>query len=283
MSDVVTSTTAAVSQFGLFAPRQQVFVVERDGSAPDDATALNLNPRDALHAPTESALETRRDAALESAQRNGPSRARIEIHSLDMGLTPAEVVGTPDVLQRFDANGDGRVDLSEADKAIQARQQGTTYAGVGNPAIAAEPKKITVTTPDGAVQTVVVDAGKAGTSTATVQVPKRLYGQGAEVAVGPAVTQNAADPNAKPHIVDPKTPAVEDGTGEVKLYNKVAQAEQAQAQTDSPPSGEGALFEKARAIAAATNGGKKTVLVAYTNTAAITTEPAPVAPKAVTA
>ena len=76
MSDVVTSTTAAASQFGLFAPRQQHFVVERIGSAPDDATTLNVNPRNALHTPTQSALETRRDEAIATQAHDGPSRAR---------------------------------------------------------------------------------------------------------------------------------------------------------------------------------------------------------------
>ena len=261
MSDVVTSATAAILQFGLFAPRQQVFVVERGGSAPDDATALNLNPRDALHAPTQSALETRRDEAIATQAHDGPSRARVEIRSLDMGLTPAEVVDTPDVLQRFDENGDGRVDLTEADKATLSRQKGTTFAGVGNGVF--EPKKVTVTSSDGTVQTVTVEGGSA--PTATVEVPKRLYGQGAEVTVGPAVTQTAPDPTAKPHIADPKAAVVEDGTGDVKLHDKVAQTEQSQgdAFTNDQPS----LFEKARAIAAATSGGKKTVQVAaYTST-----------------
>ena len=278
MSDVVTSTTAAASQFGLFAPRQQVFVVERVGSAPDDATALNANPRNALHTPTQGALETRRDEAIASQSHDGPSRARVEIRSLDMGLTPAEVVGTPDVLQRFDENGDGRVDLTEADKATLVRQKGTTFAGVGNPAATTEQKKIIVTTADGTAQTVVVDANA---STGTVEVPKRLYGQGSEVAVGPAVAQGA-DPNSKPQVADPKAPVVEDGTGEVKLYDKVAQAEQARG--DGAANHQASLFEKARAVAAAS--GKKTVLVevaAYTNTATITTAPAAATPKAVTA
>ena len=46
----------------------------------------------------------------------------------------------------------------------------------------------------------------------------------------------------------------------VKLHDKVAQTEQSQgdASTNDQPS----LFEKARAIAAATSGGKKTVQVA---------------------
>jgi hypothetical protein len=263
MSNVVTSTTAAASQLGLFAPRQQVFVVERVGSAPDDAAILNSGPRSALHTPTQSALETRREEALANQTHDGPSRARVEIRSLDMGLTPAEVVGTPDVLQRFDENGDGRVDLTEADKATLSRQKGTTFAGVGNGV--AEPKKVIITAGDGTVQTVVVDAGSK-VSTATVEVPKRLYGQGAEVSVGPAVAQTAADPNAKVHVADPKLPIVEDGTGEVKLHDKVAQTEQTQG--DASANAQPSLFEKARAIAAAANGGKKTVLVAaYTSTA----------------
>jgi hypothetical protein len=280
MSNVVTSPSAAISQFGLFAPRQQVFVVERLGSAPDDATALQSS-RDALHQPTQSALETRRDEAIASVQRDGPSRARIEVRSLDMGLTPAEVVGTPDVLQRFDENGNGHVDLTEADKATLARQKGGTFAGVGGTTGANEPKKIIVTTtPDGSVQQVGGDS-----SGSTVEVPKRLYGQGAEIAVGPTVTQGAPAHTTAHGPADPKAPIVQDGTGEVKLYDKVASTDPAQDDPTQDSQPDGALYQKALALAAALGGKKTTTVVevsAYSQTAAITAKPGK-APKAVTA
>jgi hypothetical protein len=312
MSELVTSTSA-VSQFGLFAPRQQVFVVERSGSAPDDVTAAE-SAQGGLHSVVASATASRREDpsnASSLAVHDGPSRARIEIRSLDLGLTPSEVVGTQDVLQRFDNNGDGRVDLLESDKATLSRQTLSTYAAVGGAepappaevapvivnsdsaaaapvpedALPGEPKKFSVpVTPDGrpAAQKYADTAAAAGGApTGTVAVEKKFYGKGTEVIAGQAAAHTAPATNIHDRTVALKQQGVikEDGTSETRLYDKVSQSER-QHQQAGGHSSEGAgtsLRERARQIAEAINGSKKTVLIqvaAYSNTAAASTKQA---------
>lgn len=291
MSELVTSASA-ISQSNLFAARQQVFVVERTDDASGDVAVATNNLR------TNTASANRHeDAAPSLAQHDGPSRARIEIRSLDLGLTPAEVVGTPDVLQRFDSNGDGRVDLLESDKATLVRQNLFTFAGVGNAAgeievtappvivsaddaaVAAavtpdaapgEPKKFFVAaTPDGrpaAHQFADAREAAAGGTTATVAVAKKFYGQGTEAVAGAAhgAPVRLYD---KAALLRAQQAAREDG-GETRLYDKVAQSD---AQNRQHSGGGATLHERARQIAAAVNGSKKTVLVqvnAYTAAAA---------------
>ena len=304
MSELVTSA-AATSQFNLFAPRPQVFVVERTGNAPDDATP-DVS-QGGLHNLVSNASVNRHDDAPTAslAVHDGPSRARIEIRSLDLGLTPAEVVGTQDVLQRFDSNGDGRVDLLESDKATLVRQNLFTFAGVGNaaaepdvpaapapvivnsdaaPAAATapaegaspgEPKKFFVPlTPDGrpAAQKF-ADAAQAasGGTTATVAVSRKFYGQGAEVVVGPVAahgTAAAISLHDKAAAQKQRQVSTEDGTGEKRLYDKVAQTTPQHHQFGQSGA---SLHEKARQIAEAINGSKKTVMVqvaTYSNAAA---------------
>lgn len=302
MSELVTSASA-ISQINLFAPRQQVFVVERAADASDGAVAPETND---LRSDTFSTASANRHeesapslAQHALAQSGGPSRARIEFRSLDLGLTPAEVVGTPDVLQRFDSNGDGRVDLLESDKATLVRQNLFTFAGVGNPAgeveIAAppvivssddagaaagaapveeaapgQPKKFFVpVTPDGrptAHKFVDTREAAAGGTTATVAVAKKFYGQGTEAVAGAAhgAPVRLYD---KAALLRAQQAAREDG-GETRLYDKVAQSD---AQNRQHSGGGATLHERARQIAAAINGSKKTVLVqvaAYHATAA---------------
>ncbi|MHB1206652.1 MAG: hypothetical protein ACYCZX_13865, partial [Rhodospirillaceae bacterium] len=311
MSELVTSTSA-VSQFSLFAPRQQVFVVERSGSAPDDVTAADSSPG-GLHSVLASATASRHEDptnASSLAVHDGPSRARIEIRSLDLGLTPSEVVGTPDVLQRFDNNGDGRVDLLESDKATLSRQKLSTFAAVGGaepapapapvivnesavpaaPAAAedivpGEPKKFSVPlTPDGrpaAQKYADTAAASGGAPTGTVGVEKKFYGKGTEVIAGQAVAHTAPATTLHDKVAALKQHGVvkEDGTSEVRLYDKVSQSERQHQQAGGHSSGGSgtSLHERARQIAAAINGSKKTVLIqvaAYTNTAAAATKKA---------
>lgn len=292
MSELVTSASA-ISQSNLFAQRQQVFVVERTDDVPGDAAAAT-NDR---HASTAASANRHEDAAPTLAQHDGPSRARIEIRSLDLGLTPAEVVGTPDVLQRFDSNGDGRVDLLESDKATLVRQNLFTFAGVGNaageveitapPVIVSsddaaaaaavteqaapgEPRKFFVAaTPDGrpaAHKFADLREAAAGGPTATVAVAKKFYGQGTEAVAGAA--QGApVRLYDKAALLRAQQAAREDG-GETRLYDKVARSD---AQNRQHSGGGATLHERARQIAAAVNGSKKTVLVqvsAYTAAAA---------------
>lgn len=289
MSELVTSASA-ISQVNLFAPRQQVFVVERTDDAPDGAIAADTND---FHSDTVATASANRHedsapslAQPTLAQSGGPSRARIEIRSLDLGLTPAEVVGTPDVLQRFDSNGDGRVDLLESDKATLVRQNLFTFAGVGNPAgeveitappvivssddasVAAapaedaapgQPKKFFVSvTPDGrpaAHKFAETREAATGGTTATVAVAKKFYGQGTEAVAGAAhgAPVRLYD---KAALLRAQQAARDDG-GETRLYDKVAQSDTQNRQH----SGNATLHERARQIAAAINGSKKTVLV----------------------
>ena len=145
MSELVTSASA-ISPLSLFAAKQQVVRVERSGSAPEEVAGSEAARAGGLHGLSVTASR-REDPAPSLAVSEGPSRARVEISSLDLGLTPAEVVGTPDVLQRFDANGDGRVDLLESDKATQSRQKLSTYAAVGGAELAPAPVVSDGTTP----------------------------------------------------------------------------------------------------------------------------------------
>ena len=63
----------------------------------------------------------------------GPSHACVEIRAFDVGRTPAEVVGTVDVVQRFDQNDDGRINLIEANRATRIRNTDfSTYSGLNN-------------------------------------------------------------------------------------------------------------------------------------------------------
>lgn len=293
MSELVTSASA-ISQSNLFAQRQQVFVVERtDDAAGDAAVATNDSPNNTISA----ASANRHEDAAPSLAQHGPSRARVEIRSLDLGLTPAEVVGTPDVLQRFDSNGDGRVDLLESDKATLVRQNLFTFAGVGNaageievtapPVIVSsddaavagavtpeaapgEPKKFFVAaTPDGrpaAHKFADLREASAGGTTATIAVGRKFYGQGTEAVAGAA---HAAPVRLydKAAVLRQQAVAHDDG-GETRLYDKVARSD---AQNRQQSGGGATLHERARQIAAAVNGSKKTVLVqvnAYTAAAA---------------
>ena len=273
MTEVVTST-AAVTQFNLLAQRQQVFGVERPvverQSVDAGFTAADL----AASATTNTSADTSEKFSAKQDDQNpvnrhseqpvqrsepvtGPSKARVEIKHIDLGLTPAEVVGTPDVLQRFDTNGDGRVDLAEAARAGVAREGVFTYAGLAGQTsdaaatVTTGEDGVTAENPrDGALPAAPAGTSKAvekklyasadvpgaaqsrrhfvqtaaeGGASGVVDAPKKFSGQGAEVVVG----RFAAD--AAPKIADKadaKTTTVsEDGTGETKIYDKVAQTE----------------------------------------------------------
>ena len=140
MTEVVTSDAA--SQLNLLADRQPGFSVEHDPAvgagvqvAPQGAPAINKPERVATsHSSDEHSARERQQVR---AAPSSPSKARIELKRIDFGLTPAEVVGTVDVLQRFDDNGDGRVDLLESHQAQLSRHDGFTFAG-----LAASPTKL---------------------------------------------------------------------------------------------------------------------------------------------
>ena len=279
MTEVVTSI-AASSQLNLLAQRQQVFgidrpTVERQGvdssfnaadTAPSvvDTSADNL-PQFSAKSDDENPVNRHQEQPAPQPRPepvSGPSRARIEIKHIDLGLTPSEVVGTPDILQRFDTNGDGRVDLIEAARAGVAREGVFTFAGLAaqgsdtqptdaaiaatvalesspsdgvptappaGPTGAVEKKLFTPADVPGAAQARrhFVQTAAEGTASGVADAPKKFSGQGAEVVVG----KFAAD--LAPKIADKAdtktTTVTEDGTGETKVYDKVAQSE-----TDTP-------------------------------------------------
>ena len=221
MTEVVTSI-AASSQLNLSAQRLQGFGVSAVISQPTAPTAEANALQSALAASDKSEDSTYRSENAprdaDNGATSGPSRPRIQIKQFDVGLSPSEVVGTQDVLQRFDANGDGRVDLLESDKAAFVRQKVTTFAGLAAapaavssaqtyadlseseaPALAREtgaaiaalpsfdeaglPRKFSASiVQDPGAKKFFADAAVAeGTPSGAVDAPKKYYGQGAEV------------------------------------------------------------------------------------------------------
>jgi len=312
MTEVVTSF-AASQQLNLLAPRQQVFVVEPQSTdigfsvletAPTsvDTSTDNL-PQFSSSSDDQNPVNRHSDEAAPQPRPepiSGPSKARIEIKHIDLGLTPSEVVGTPDILQRFDTNGDGRVDLIEAARAGVAREGVFTFAGIGG---GAQPEVVaSVPVADTSVQSIpsvgvptappagtsaavdqklfspaelagatkkfhVAAAAAQGTPTGTVDAPKKFYGQGAEVVVG----KFAAEPQQPKFVEKGETKQIvvtEDG-GETKISDKVPQTDTDQSQEKA---GSGTPEESAR-HAVPEKPAKKVVLVevaAYADASTIT-------------
>lgn len=305
MTEVVTSFAANV-QLNLLAPRQQVFAVEpqtQDAGfavaelAPAAVDTDTEQTKFSDNSGNENPVNRHKDDAAQQPRPepvSGPSKPRIEIKHIDLGLTPSEVVGTPDILQRFDTNGDGRVDLIEAARAGVAREGVFTFAGLAAaqqtsddeiPAevSAAQSPSVGATTaaPAGADEAVsrkfFVDgdapsptrrihaqvAEAHGAPSSVADAPRKLYGQGAEVVVGRfAVVEQTgrfAD-DAKPTTV-----LTEDGTGETKIHDKVAQTdtdnapadgEAKQQNPDAPPKKTAQLAAYAEAAAGLKAAGK---------------------------
>lgn len=292
MTEVVTSFAAA-PQLNLLASRQQGFGVSAPNFQPEAPTAESNALQSALAAADKSEDKSfaaelpNRDPAAGNGG-SGPSRPRIEIKQFDVGLSPSEVVGTQDVLQRFDANGDGRVDTLEADKAALVRQKVFTFAGLAAaPAIAAAseqvnlalgeteapvlaretgaaiaalaaqaepgaPKKFSASLlQDPAAKKYFADvAAAAGAPSGEVDAPKKYYGRGAEVVVGGQVGAAANPPVKYADRAPAREQAVsEEGTGEVKYYDRVPQAEAGE--NDGEPAAREKYSDKAQEIAAA--------------------------------
>lgn len=150
MTELVTSF-AAESQLNLLASRQQGFGVS--GTASEAATPVPTAESNALKSALLAADKTQSQSFTpDTAERDGntgansgPSRPRVEIKQFDVGPSPSEVVGTPDVLQRFDANRDGRLDMMEGSRAALVRQNVFTFAGL---AAAPSPTAPSATAPD---------------------------------------------------------------------------------------------------------------------------------------
>ncbi|MGE4061955.1 MAG: hypothetical protein AB7E79_01175 [Rhodospirillaceae bacterium] len=289
MTEVVT-TYAASPQLNLLAQRQQGFGVSTPSMQAEAPTA-DINALQSVLAAADKSENNSFAAELPardaSANNNGsgPSRPRVEIKQFDVGLSPSEVVGTQDVLQRFDANGDGRVDTLEADKAALVRQKVFTFAGLAAapapvsgeqsrvdlteaeaPALAREtglaiaalagesepgvPKKFSASlVQDPTAKKYFAEAAE-GAPSGTADAPKKYYGQGAEVVVA-GQANNGANPPVKYADRAPvrEQTVSEDGTGEVKYYDRVPQAEAGD--TGGDPAAREKYSEKAQEIAAA--------------------------------
>lgn len=290
MTEVVTSF-AASQQLNLLARGQQVSGVSAPVVQPAAPTAESNALQSALAASDKSESQSfkselpARDPSTNTG--TGPSRPRIEIKQFDVGLSPSVVVGTQDVLQRFDANGDGRVDTLEADKATLVRQKVFTFAGLAAAPTAATPEQASVQiTVDNAPQiaretgeaiaalskfdeaglpkkysdSIIQDPGAKkyfaeaaaaeGTPSGVADAPKKYYGQGAEVVAGPATNGGAAAPVKYSDRAPVREQAVsEEGTGETKYYDRVAQSEPGD--NGGNPAGGEKYSEKAQEIAAA--------------------------------
>lgn len=278
MTEVVTSY-AASPQLNLLAQRQQGFGVSAPTVVQPEAPTADSNAlQSALAAADKSEDKSfaselpSRDASAGAG--SGPSRPRVEIKQFDVGLSAAEVVGTQDVLQRFDANGDGRVDTLEADKAALVRQKVFTFAGLAAaphaapqisagpeltedqaPALAREtgaaiaslstydetgvPKKFSASiVQDPGAKKFFAEVAEQGAPAGVADAPKKYYGQGAEVVVA-GQANNGSNPPAKSF------------TGEVKYYDRVPQAEGGE-NADGQSGEQGQKYsEKAQEIAAA--------------------------------
>lgn len=157
MTEVVTNTAATLQQ-ALVAERQQ-----RATSAPgpsQEATPQQSAPVSTAGAQSADAVSrpAKPDQSQADGRRNGQQAAeqpvkrqtpdpvddvrasrsetvarpdKIEVKDFDVGRRAAEVVGTVDVVQRFDNNADGRVDLLESQRAVRARDGASTYAARG--------------------------------------------------------------------------------------------------------------------------------------------------------
>ncbi len=296
MAEVVTSNAA--SQLNLLAHRQQDVSVERNSGAgslavpqntqeirkPAAAEASNSSENQQNRERQQS--ERRSSAEIERAPASGPSKPRIELKQIDFGLTPAEIVGTVDVLQRFDDNGDGRVDLLESQQAQLSRSDGVTFSGLAAAPVKSEVSpqptellSVNTASPQPAVNRVFAggdpvfgepaavtekkffkdeEAASLGAPTGTEDAPRKFYGQGAEVVLGQFAAATDATPKYSDKVTDARSEGAvsEDGTGETKYYDKVAQAENGQSFGEAPGEGDRSYHEKAQQIASATNSAE---------------------------
>ncbi|MDX2223855.1 MAG: hypothetical protein SFV21_13975 [Rhodospirillaceae bacterium] len=284
MTDLVASKVAQDAQLNLLALRPQVQPQERQQNPIQLAqVSVDADARRGPNPAEESAAHSDRggtDAERESrrqAELTGPSRARLEVRTFDVGKTPAEVVGTRDTVLRFDGNGDGRIDLIESRRASRARVDGGSYAGLYGDGI--DPTPVVAVradtaqpriAPDGAEQVPVdvtfgpprTDAefeakkfsNKAladqGYSSGEAEVAPKYYGRGAEPVVGQFTAQAPEPPQkyAERAAELERGRISEDGSGERKFYDKVPQAEaQADGGSDAPP--QRSYYERAQDVA----------------------------------
>ena len=264
MTELVTIKIAQDAQANLLAQRPQIAREQTQDNTPIQIAHAEVDP-DVRRAPKsadvggeanggegESAFRQRDSRA----ELTGPSRARIVLRDFDVGKTPAEVVGTRDVVLRFDSNADGRIDIIESQRSARARSDvgATSYRGLAAAAAAAvaafaadaAAEQATVPTTRPAPQQTEAPQ-RFGTSedgtpieqkkfsteqdaTPTAEPAQKFFGKGAEVAVA-AGGQFAAAADAQPQKYADRAPQTDRGTateassGERKYYDKVAEAE----------------------------------------------------------
>ncbi|MBD25867.1 MAG: hypothetical protein CMG46_12840 [Candidatus Marinimicrobia bacterium] len=244
MTEVVI--TLVTPQFDLLAQRQQAAADERESS-------INLNLQTVADGKKESAStantfndsasqerkpgERRQQDKFEGTIATGPSKPRVELKRIDFGLTPAEVVGTIDVLQRLDDNGDGRVNLMESQQAQVVRKDTTTFEGL---AVAPIRSQGYSSAPE--LQETVGPTGAE-------DVPVKFYGQGAEVIIGQFVAPNDVATkysDKAPSDARSEGAVSEDGSGEIKYYDKASQSDTQQSFGDAREEDSGGPYEKAK-------------------------------------
>ena len=206
--------------------------------------------------------------------------AVVERQGVDAGFATADIaptpLDTPDILQRFDANGDRRVDLNEAARAGVAREGVFTFAGLSvgseliEPAVPAPVAEATPSVPESAVafaaeptdqniftpaelpgaaptkkffvaaKAAAAQVASQGTPTGTVDAPKKFSGQGVEVVLGRFAVAETV-PRFVADTAEKVAVVTEEGTGETTAHDKVARTDtdQSQGPTQDKPQGKG--------------------------------------------
>ncbi len=220
MTEVVTNTAASLQQ--AFVAERQQKPINVSGSQADTSSNSNpvLKPKGA-QAPSAVARAPKADDAQseprrqpspqsqpvqakapDAADASRPSKSesapradavKVELKDFDVGRRPAEVVATLDVVQRFDNNADGRVDLLESQRAARARDSVFTYAARGvarsdGPSVAEEVQRAEIaqvsaqaaSQPTPSVSPAVAQGSANGVD---ASVPKKIF-QDAQVSTG---------------------------------------------------------------------------------------------------
>ncbi|MEQ9445731.1 MAG: hypothetical protein RJS98_09210 [Rhodospirillaceae bacterium] len=209
MTEVVTDTAASLQQ-SLVAERQQRAFGVSGGSQENlsqntaslavqkGAPAADAVVRQSESEQSQSESRRSRQAAQQQqikrdapdpADQPRPSRSvsadpvdKIEIKDFDVGRRAAEVVGTADVVQRFDNNLDGRVDLLESQRATRARDTSFTYAARGQahtdtPTVAeqVQDKEISKSVLTPVAQNAPVNTSTQAQSESDANIPRKIF------------------------------------------------------------------------------------------------------------
>jgi hypothetical protein len=282
MTELVTIKVAQEAQLSLLAQRPQAQTAERT-QAPIQITGAEVNP-DVQRAPNQAegaSTENGGDFASDQNRSNsqaeltGPSRARVQVRDFDVGKTPAEVVGTRDVVARFDTNDDGRIDLVEAQRSARARDDGgaSSFRGLATsradpapaeapaqiqpkvenkPAQTEEPKQKFGTTENGDVisQKKFTPRTEGGEG---APEPQKFFGKGPEAALGQfaAPTEQPQKFSDRAAVVDRGAGETEAASGERKYYDKVSESDAGNTGSEDPQQQQSqTYYERARELAA---------------------------------